>query len=38
MKLAPEDHSKTTFTTEWGCFQYTVMPSGLKNVLTIFHE
>jgi len=27
---------KTTFATEWGCFQYTLMPFGLKNVPTIF--
>jgi len=25
-----------TFTTEWGCFQYTITPFGLKNVPTIF--
>ena len=25
-----------TFTTEWGCFQYTVMPFGLKNVPATF--
>ena len=31
-----EDRRKTTFTTEWGCFQYTVMPFGLKNAPTIF--
>ena len=30
-----EDRSKTTFVTEWGCFQYTVMPYGLKNALAI---
>ena len=28
--------SKTTFVTKWGCFQYTVMPFGLKNALKIF--
>ena len=36
IKIAPEDKSKPTFVTEWGCFQYTVMPFGLKNVLAIF--
>lgn len=28
--------SKTTFAIEWGCFQYTAMPFGLKNAPTIF--
>jgi hypothetical protein len=27
---------KTTFSTEWGSYQYTVMPFGLKNAPTIF--
>lgn len=36
IKITLEDRSKTTFVIEWGCFQYTVMPFGLKNVLTIF--
>jgi len=36
IKIAPKDRSKTTFVTEWGCFQYTVMPFGLKNVPAIF--
>lgn len=36
IKIALEDRSKTTFVTEWGCFQYTVMPFGLKNSLAIF--
>lgn len=31
-----EDRSKTTFMTEWGCFQYIVTPFGLKNMSTIF--
>ena len=34
--IAKEDHHKTMFVTEWGCFQYTVMPFGLKNAPTIF--
>lgn len=32
----PKDCSKTTFATKWGCFQYTVMPFGLKNAPAIF--
>ena len=31
-----EDRHKTTFATEWGSFQYTVMPFGLKNAPAIF--
>ena len=36
--IAKEDHHKTTFVTEWGCFQYTIMPFGLKNAQTIFSQ
>ena len=36
INIALKDRSKTTFTTEWGCFQYTVMPFGLKNASSIF--
>jgi len=36
IKIASEDRSKTTFMTEWGCFQYIIMPFGLKNVHAIF--
>ena len=36
IKIAKEDRHKTTFVTEWGCFQYTVMPFGLKNAPVIF--
>ena len=36
--IAKEDRHKTTFGTEWGCFQYIVMPFGLKNVPTIFFQ
>ena len=36
IRIAKEDRHKTTFVTEWGCFQYTVMPFGLKNVPVIF--
>ena len=34
--IVKEDHYKTKFVTEWGCFQYTVMPFGRKNALTVF--
>ena len=36
IQIAKEDRNKTTFVTEWGCYQYTVMPFGLKNAPTIF--
>ena len=36
IQIAKEDRHKTMFVTEWGCFQYTVMPFGMKNVPTIF--
>eukprot|EP00253_Pinus_taeda_P036421 PITA_36421 len=35
IKITPEDRRKTTFVIEWGCFQYMVMPFGLKNAPTI---
>ena len=35
IRIVLEDHSKTTFATEWGSFQYTVMPFGLKNAPVI---
>ena len=31
IKMAPKDMTKTTFTTEWGIYYYTVMSFGLKN-------
>jgi hypothetical protein len=31
-----EDKHKTTFVTEWGSYQYIVMPFGLKNAPEIF--
>jgi hypothetical protein len=34
--IAKEDHHKTTFATEWGSYQYIVMPFRLKNAPTIF--
>jgi hypothetical protein len=36
IRIAPEDRYKTTFATEWGSYQYTVMPVGLKNAPAIF--
>ena len=30
IKIAQEDRHKTTFATEWGSYQYTVMSFGLK--------
>ena len=36
IRITKEDRHKTTFVTEWGCFQYMVMPFGLKNAPTIF--
>ena len=36
IKIASEDRSKTTFSIEWGFFQYTIMLFGLKNVPAIF--
>lgn len=36
IKIVLEDRNKTTFTIEWGCFQYIVMLFGLKNAPVIF--
>lgn len=36
IKIVLEDRRKTSFVTEWGCFQYTVMLFRLKNVPAIF--
>ena len=36
IRIHKEDRHKTTFVTEWGAFQYTVMPFGLKNAPAIF--
>ena len=36
IKIHDEDRHNTTFAIEWGSFQYTVMPFGLKNAPTIF--
>jgi hypothetical protein len=36
IRIAKEDRHKTTFSTKWGSFQYTVMPFGLRNAPAIF--
>lgn len=36
IRIHKEDRNKTTFAIEWGSFQYTVMPFGLKNAPAIF--
>ena len=36
IRIAKEDWNKTTFVTEWSCFQYIVMPFGMNNAPTIF--
>lgn len=36
IKITLEDRSKITFDMECGCFQYTMIPFGLKNVLAVF--
>jgi hypothetical protein len=36
IKIALEYRYKTTFVTEWGSYQYTFIPFGLKNTPTIF--
>ena len=36
VKIVKEDRHKTTFVIEWGCYQYTIMPFGLKNTPAIF--
>jgi hypothetical protein len=36
IQIAREDHHKTTFATEWGSYQYTIMSFGLNNSPTIF--
>ena len=38
IQIAKEDHHKTTIVTKWGCFQYTVMPFGLKNAPVVFYR
>ena len=36
IRIHEVDRHKTTFAIEWGSFQYTVMPFGLKNAPAIF--
>ena len=36
VRIVKEDRHKKTFITEWGCYQYTVVPFGLKNALANF--
>jgi len=36
IRIFEEDCHKTTFATEWGSYQYIVMPFGLKNAPAIF--
>ena len=36
IRIAKEDRHRITFAAEWGCFQYTVIPFGLKNAPVIF--
>ena len=36
IRISKEDRHKTMFVIEWGCFQYIVMPFGLKNGSVIF--
>jgi hypothetical protein len=38
IQIAKEDCHKTMFATEWGSYQYTVMPFVLKNSPTIFSK
>jgi hypothetical protein len=36
IRIAKEDRHNTTFATEWGSYQYTMIPFGLKNAPAIF--
>jgi hypothetical protein len=36
IRIAPEDGYKTTFSIDWGSYQYIVIPFGLNNAPTIF--
>ncbi|XP_077217943.1 uncharacterized protein LOC143852446 [Tasmannia lanceolata] len=38
IKMAPEDKTKTSFTTQWGTYYYRVMPFGLKNVVATYQR
>ena len=36
VRIAKEDQHKMIFVMEWGCYQYMVIPFGLKNEPAIF--
>jgi hypothetical protein len=36
IRIVDEDRHKITFVMEWGCYQYTMMSFGLKNMPSIF--
>ena len=38
MKVREEDIQKTTFCTQYGHFEFVVMPSGLTNASTVFMD
>ena len=38
VKIAKEDQLKTTFTTDWGTYAYTVMPFWLYNAPATFQR
>ena len=38
VRITKEDRHKKKFVTEWGCYQYTIMPFGLKNAPIFFLE
>ena len=38
IKIAPKNMNKTTFTTEWGIYCYTVMLFGLKNASATYQR
>ena len=38
IKMASKDMTKTTFTTEWGIYCYTLMPFGLKNAKATYQR
>ena len=38
VRIMKEDCHKMTFVIEWGCYQYMVMPFGIKNAPTILKK
>ena len=38
VQITEEDQAKSAFATEWGSFQYTVIPFGLKNSPVVFSQ